>query len=76
MFLHISKCFFGGSLVARSFPTFVTPWTITPPGCSVHWILQARTWGQVAISFSGALSHPGIKPRSPSLQADSLLTEL
>ena len=30
----------------------------------------------VAISFSRDLSDPGLKPRSPALQADSLLSEL
>ena len=35
------------------------------PGSSVHGILQA----------TGDLPNPGIKPRSPTLQADSLLSE-
>ena len=30
----------------------VTPWTVAPPGSSVHGILQARILGWVAISFS------------------------
>ena len=47
-----------------------------PPGSSVHGILQARILQWVAISFSGDLPHPGIKPRSPALQADFLPTEL
>ena len=48
----------------------------SPTGSSVHGILQARILEWVAILFSpGDLSNPGIKPRSPVLQADSLLSE-
>ena len=38
-------------------------------------ILQARILEWVAIPFSWDLPNPGIKPRSPTLQADSLLSE-
>ena len=44
----------------------------SPPGSSVHGILQSRVLEWLAISFSGDLPDPGIKPRSPALQADSL----
>ena len=46
------------------------------PGFSVHGILQARILEWVAISFSRGSSHPGINPRPPTLQEDSLSTEL
>ena len=45
-----------------------------PASLSVHGILQARILEWVAISFS-RWSNPGIKPRSPAFQADSLPTE-
>ena len=45
------------------------------PGSSVHGIPQARTLECIAIFFSD-LPDPGIKPRSPALQADSLPLEL
>ena len=45
------------------------------PGSSVHGILQPRLLERVAIPFLGDLPDPGIKPRSPKLQADSLLAE-
>ena len=45
------------------------------PGSSVHGILQARILEWVAILFSRDLPNPVIKPRSPTLQADSLLSE-
>ena len=44
----------------------------SPPGSSVHGILQARILEWVAISSPGDLPDPGVKPRSPALQADSL----
>ena len=45
------------------------------PGSSVHGIFQARLLEQVAISFSRDLPDPGIEPRSPGLQADTLPSE-
>ena len=45
------------------------------PGSSVHGILQARILEWVAILFSRGASQPGIKLRSPTLWADSLLSE-
>ena len=47
----------------------------SPPGSSVHGILQARILEWVAISSSGDLPDPGIEPGSSSLQADSLPSE-
>ena len=49
----------------------------TPPGSSVHGILQARILEWAAIPFSrGNLPNPGIEPGSPALQVDSLPSEL
>ena len=47
----------------------------SPPGSSVHGILQARILEWDAIPFSRGFPDPGIKPGSPKLQADSLLSE-
>ena len=52
------------------------PMDCSPPDCSVHAILQARILEWVAIPFSrGDLPEPQIEPRSPALQAYSLLSE-
>ena len=40
------------SEVAQSCPTLFDPMDCSPPGCSVHGIVQARTLEWVAISFS------------------------
>ena len=42
---------------------------------TVHGILQARILEWIAFPFSRGFSNPGIKPRSPALQADSLPAE-
>jgi len=46
------------------------------PGSLVYGILQSRIMQWVAISFPGEPPDPGIEPRSPTLRADALLTEL
>ena len=52
------------------------PMDCSPPGSSVHGILQAGILEWVACPSLGDLPNPGIKPRSSALQADSLLSEL
>ena len=46
-----------------------------PMDCTVHEILQARILEWVVFPSPGDLSNPGIESRSPTLQADSLLSE-
>ena len=46
---------------------FATLWTCSPPGSSVHGILQARILAWVSMPSSRGYS----QPRSPALQADS-----
>ena len=48
------------------------PMDCSPPGSSVHGILQARILEWVAMPSSRSLPDPGIEPRSLALQADSL----
>ena len=66
----------GGDLVAKSCPALANPWTIACQGpLSMGFSRQAYSSG---LSFPSPedLTNPGIEPRSPALQADSLLTEL
>ena len=53
------------------------PWTACiPAGSSVQGILQAKGyWSVLPFPSPGDLPDPGIEPRSPALQADSLLFE-
>ena len=46
-----------------------------PMDYTVHGILQARILERVAISLSRGLPNPGIEPRFPAWQADSLPAE-
>ena len=54
-------------------PTLCNPMDYSPPGSSVHGILQARIL--LSCSPAGDLPDPGIEPTSPvapALQVDSL----
>ena len=63
-------------LVAQSCLTLCDPTDCRPSGSSLHGISQARILEWVTISLSGDLPDPGIEPKSPALQADSLPFEL
>ena len=62
-------------LLTQSCSTLCDPMDCSLPGSSVHGILQVRILEGVAISLPGDFPHPGIKPRSPALQVDSLQSE-
>ena len=47
----------------------------SPPGSSVHGILQARMLEWVAMPSARGLPNSGIEPKSSALQADSLPSE-
>ena len=65
-----------GSVSCGSVLTYsCDPMDSSPPGSSVHGILQARILEWVAISFSKDLPDPGTEPGSPALQVDSLPSE-
>ena len=61
-------------LVALSCPTLCNPMDCNPPSSCVHGDSPGKNTG-VPCPPPGDLDNPGIKPRSPSLQADSLLSE-
>ena len=63
-------------LVTQLWPTLCNPTDCSPPGSSVHRILQARILEWVAISLSRESSRPRDEPWSPALQADSVPSEL
>ena len=66
---------YSDSKVTQSCPTLCNPMHCRLPGSSDHRIFQARILEWVAIFFSRGLPDPGIKPRSPALQAVSLPSE-
>ena len=65
---HVCACM----LSLQSCLTLCDPMDCSPQGSSVHGILQTRILEWVVIPFSRNFPDPGIKPRSPAMQADSL----
>ena len=61
-------------LVTESCPTLCNPVDYSLPDSSLHWILRVRKLEWVACPPLGDLPNPGIEPRSPTLQVDSLLS--
>ena len=51
------------------------PMDCSPPGPSIHGILQQEHWTGLLCPPPGDLPNPGVKPRSPTLQVDSLPSE-
>ena len=62
-------------LVAQSFPTLWDPMDCSPPGSSVHGFSRQEYWSGLPCPPPGDLPKPGMEPRSPALQVDSLPTE-
>ena len=59
----------------QSCPTLCDHIDGSPTGSTIPGILQKRTLEWVAIPLSRGSSRPGIEPRFPALQADSLPSE-
>ena len=55
--------------------TLCDPMDYSPPGFTVHGILQARILEWLPFPPPGDLPNPGIEPQCPALQADSLPSE-
>ena len=65
-----------GGLVTKLCPTLVTPWTVACQAPLSMVFSRQDYWSGLPFPSLGDLSDPGIEPRSPELQAVSLLTEL
>ena len=68
--------FGGGNLVGKSCLTLETLWTVAHRLPSPWGFSRQEYWSVLPCSPPGDLPNSGIDPRSPALQADSLLTEL
>ena len=62
-------------LVTHYIQLFVTPWTVAHQAPLSMEFFRHEYWNGLPFPSPGDLSRPGIEPRSPSLQADSLQTE-
>ena len=65
-----------GILVAKSYLTLATPWTVACQAPLSMRFLRQEYWSGLPFPSPGDLPNPGIEPSSPALQADSLPTEL
>ena len=55
---------------------FVTPWTVAHQSpLSIGILSRQEHWSELSCPPPGDLPNPGIEPRSPALQSDSLLSE-
>ena len=55
---------------------FATPWTVAPQAPPYMGFSRQEYWSGLPFPSPGDLPDPGIEPRSPSLQADALPSEL
>ena len=63
-------------LVTKSCLAPATPWTIACRALLSKGFSGQEYWSGLPFPSPGDLPDPGIEPRSPALQANSLLTEL
>ena len=59
-------------LVAQSCLTLVTTWTVARQAPLSVGFSRPEYWSGLLFPFPGNLPDPGLEPRSPALQADSL----
>ena len=76
MTLHLSLIFMVGGLVAKSCPTFATPRTVAHQALLSMGFFRQEYRSGLPWPSPRHPPNPGIKSRSPSLQADALPTEL
>ena len=69
------ESFGGGGLVAQSCPTLVIPWTEAHQAPLSMEFSRQECWSGLPFPSPGDLPNPGIEPRSPTLQVDSLPSE-
>ena len=63
-------------LVTKLCLTLATPWTVACRLLLSMGFSRQEYWSGSPFPSLGDLPNPGIEPRSPELQADSLITEL
>ena len=76
LFILSNNLTFGGGLVTKSCPTLATQWTVA---CQIPLSMgfpRQEYWSGLPFPSPGDLWDPGIEPRSPTLQVNSLPTEL
>ena len=64
-----------GDLVAQSCLTLATPWTMSCQAPLSMGFSRQESWRGLSSPSPGDLPDPGVEPRSPAPQTDSLLTK-
>ena len=64
----------GGALVTEPCLTLVTLWTVARQAPLSMGFSRQEYWSGLPFPSPGDLPNPGAEPRSPALQADSLLS--
>ena len=59
----------------KSLRLFAIPWTVAYQACRFMGFSRQEYWSGFPFPSPGYLPNPGIEPGSPTLQADSLLSE-
>ena len=62
-------------LISQSCPLFATPWTVAHQAPLSVGFPRLEYWSGFLFPSQGDIPDARIKPRSPTLQADSLLSE-
>ena len=75
LFWVTPKCVCVCVLVVKSCPILCDLMDCSPPGSSVHEFSRQEYWSGLPCSPPGDLPDPGIEPRSPTLQGNSLPSE-
>ena len=65
----------GCGLVAKPCLTLAAPWTVAYQSPLSIEFSRQEYWSGLPFPFPGYLPKPGMEPGSPTLQADSLLSE-
>ena len=76
--VNLDSCIFSyrnGSLVTKLCPTLVTLWTIASQALLSMGFPRQEYWNGLPFPCLGDLLNPGIEPKSPALQVDSLSSE-
>ena len=70
-----SVCLLKWSEVAQSCPTLCDPWTVAHQALLSMGFSRQKYWSELPFPSPGDLPNPGIEPRSPALEADTLTSE-
>ena len=65
----------GSNLNSKSCPTLATPWTVAHQALLAVGFPRQAYWRGLPFPSPGHIPDPGIEPRPPALQEDSLLRE-